>query len=344
MLVRAAGLTRCEGIGLYRVAVLEHQHKLVAAAVEAILRRARRTALSPDDDVFKRKPHFTACRDQRVEVPPIHEHEQDGSVLRVFLAALQESREKGDELVFGQFARCRRGVRLAADRAIALDRNVARRIGEDDIRLLSLEQKLVAGRVTCIATQQAVRPQDPQIARPRNGRALQAVRRKFVLGTGLLCLVFHCLVQHVVDLAERKPGQFDVVKLQFEQPLQFARQQIAVPPRQFSQPIISDDVGAPLGRGEIGQTNRRNLLQAEHLCGFDPAVTGDDLEVVGDEDGIDEAKPLDRPRNLFQLLLGMGAGIVRGGTQALGRKVCDLKIRCRAGRRPLTAPGILPTL
>ncbi len=113
-----------------------------------------------------------------------------------------------------------------------------------------------------------------------------------------------------------------------------ARQQIAVPPRQFGQSIIRDHVGAPLGRGEIGQTNRRNLLQAEHLRGFDPAMAGDDLAVIRDEDGIDEAKPLDRLSNLFQLLLGMGAGIARRGTQALGPKVCDLKIRCRPGRRP----------
>ena len=49
--------------------------------------------------------------------------------------------------------------------------------------------------------------------------------------------------------------------------------------------------------------------QAEDLCGFDPSVTRDDLEVVGDEDGIDEPKPLDRPRNLFQLLLGMRAAL-----------------------------------
>ena len=59
------------------------------------------------------------------------------------------------------------------------------------------------------------------------------------------------------DFAERKPGQFDVIKLKFDQPLQFGRQQLAVPTRQFSQPIISDDVGAPIGRREIGQTNRR---------------------------------------------------------------------------------------
>jgi hypothetical protein len=32
-------------------------------------------------------------------------------------------------------------------------------------------------------------------------------------------------------------------------------------------------------------------------------VTGDDLEVVGDENRIDEAEPLDRARNLFQLFL-----------------------------------------
>src|ERR1019366_5034840 len=130
------------------------------------------------------------------------------------------------------------------------------------------------------ATQEAVRPQDPQIARLRNGRTLQAVSRKFVLGSGLRCLLFGCLVQHEVDLAERKSGQFDVIEFKFEQPLQFARQQPAVPTRQFSQPIISYDVGTPIGWREIGQTNRRNLPQAEDLCGFDPSVTRDDLEVV----------------------------------------------------------------
>ena len=120
----------------------------------------------------------------------------------------------------------------------------------------------------CIATGEAVRPKEPQIAGPRNGRPAQAVGRKFVLGGGLLCLLFGCLVQHEVDLAERKPGQFDVVELKVEEPLQFGRQQRAVPTRQFGQPIIGYDVGAPVGRGEIGQPNRRHLPQAEELCGL----------------------------------------------------------------------------
>jgi hypothetical protein len=109
-----------------------------------------------------------ACRHQAVEVLPIGEHEQDGSILRVFLATLQESREKRDELVFGHFGGCRRDVRLAdaAEAGSNCDRNVEWRIGQDEIRLLSLEQKLVAGQVTCIPTQEAVLPKDPQIARP----------------------------------------------------------------------------------------------------------------------------------------------------------------------------------
>jgi hypothetical protein len=165
----AAVLTRFETIGLNRVATLEHQHELVAAAVKATLRCARRPALSPYDDVLKRKPHFTACRDQLVEVPPMHEYEQGGTALRVFLAVLQESREKGDELVCGHFGRGRRDVPLAdaiEGGAIVLDRNVGWRVGQDEIRLLSLEQKLVAGRITSIATHEAVRAKDPQIAGP----------------------------------------------------------------------------------------------------------------------------------------------------------------------------------
>ena len=82
-----AVMTRFEGVGLYRVAVLEHQHKLVAAAIETILRRLDRLPLAQTTTSLSASPSFTACRDQRVEVLPIDEHEQNASVPRVVLAA-----------------------------------------------------------------------------------------------------------------------------------------------------------------------------------------------------------------------------------------------------------------
>ena len=165
--------------------------------------------------------------------------------------------------------------------------------------MLAIKQNMIAGRVTGVATEQAVRAEKPQVARPRHRGAVQAMGWIGVLGSGLDGVVVHGLAQHVVDGAERKAGQCDVIELEVEEPLQLARQHGAVPTGQFSQPIVRYDVSAPIGRREIGQADRGHLAQAEQLGGFKAAVAGDDLEVVGDEDRIDEAEPLDRPGNLL---------------------------------------------
>jgi hypothetical protein len=63
----------------------------------------------------------------------------------------------------------------------------------------------VAAQLTDIATEEAMRPKNPQIARAWNGEALQAVHRKLVHAPGFLALLSSGLVQDEVDLAERKP-------------------------------------------------------------------------------------------------------------------------------------------
>ena len=75
---------------------------------------------------------------------------------------LQEGLGKDDALGFAQFAgySVHRSTAREA-RATALGRDVKSRIDQDGIRLLSFEQKSVAGRVIRMATQKAVRSQGP---------------------------------------------------------------------------------------------------------------------------------------------------------------------------------------
>jgi hypothetical protein len=90
---------------------------------------------------------------------------------------------------------------------------------------------------------------------------VQADRRKLIFGGGVYlgCFFARRFIQKEVGLGKREPGQFDVVELELEEPLELCCQQLAVPTGKFGQTIIGDHVGAPLGWRETGQPNGRNL-------------------------------------------------------------------------------------
>jgi hypothetical protein len=66
----------------------------------------------------------------------------------------------------------------------------------------------------------------------------------------------------------------------------------------------------------VGQTQRRDAQHPKKLCGFHPAVPGDDLVIVADQDRIGEAEPPDAVGDLPDLLPGMGPGIAPVRPQA----------------------------
>jgi hypothetical protein len=49
-----------------------------------------------------------------------------------------------------------------------------------------------------------------------------------------------------VDLRHLEPGQFDI-DVELDQPLQFNRQQLPIPPGRLGEPIVGQDIGALIG-------------------------------------------------------------------------------------------------
>ncbi len=68
----------------------------------------------------------------------------------------------------------------------------------------------------------------------------------------------------------------------------------------------------------MGQTNGRNRLHIQQLCRLDPPVSGDDLVIIVDQDGVIEAETFDAARNLLDLLGRMGTGIAWIRSQRVG--------------------------
>ena len=82
----------------------------------------------------------------------------------------------------------------------------------------------------------------------------------------------------------------------------------------------------------MGQAKRRNALHPEKLGSLDPAMPGDDLVVIADQDRVGEAELLDAVGDLPDLLLGMGAGVSRVRPQACDRHGLDRKGLLHMGR------------
>ena len=100
------------------------------------------------------------------------------------------------------------------------------------------------------------------------------------------------VVEEEVDLGEREAGELDV-ELEIDEGLQLDREDIAVPAGVQRELVVGDHVGPALRRAQVGQPERRHALQAEQLGGLDPAVTGDDLVLIADQDRVGEAEALD---------------------------------------------------
>lgn len=73
----------------------------------------------------------------------------------------------------------------------------------------------------------------------------------------------------------------------------------------------------------MSQAHGRDFLQPEQLCGLDPAMAGNDLAVLSDENGVSEAELPDAIGDLSDLFLGVGSGIAEIRPKARDRHVFD---------------------
>jgi hypothetical protein len=140
------------------------------------------------------------------------------------------------------------------------------------------------------------------------------------------------VVQDYLDLGEGEAGELDI-ELDIDQGLQLDREHVAIPAGVLGELVVRDDVGPALSRAEVGQTKGWNALDSEELCGFDPAVTGDDLIVVADQHRVREPEALDAAGDLLDLLLRVGGGV--GSVRAQARDALGLNGHGLHGRSPI---------
>src|SRR5882757_2503305 len=75
---------------------------------------------------------------------------------------------------------------------------------------------------------------------------------------------------------------------------------------------------------EVRQADSRHCLHIQQLCCLNAPMSGNDLVVVIDQNGVVKAEPLDAVRDLPDLLGRVSAGVTWIGTQRVGRPVFEV--------------------
>lgn len=209
----------------------------------------------------------------------------------------------------------------AETRDVAGDRHRIGGICEDHRRLHVTHECRVVRRLERVAAEHAVVTEDPEIADGADCRAGDW-RRNFVGRVrgirGIECL------DPEIDLRHRKPRRLDrEVEIETREVFERLAEQPLVPGRSIGEPVAGNGESARLRLAQMLKRDRRHLGPAEKLAGFEPAVTGDDLQLAVDEDRRIEAEGLDALRNLADLPLIMRADIPRIGEEGCDRPVDD---------------------
>jgi hypothetical protein len=133
-------LAEFEGIEVSTIGLLEHEHQLVLGAVK---RAHAGVVLGPHDQVLGSQALLAARAGQFEQVPPVHEHEQDGSVPGMGLRTAEERRKERGEFGFRHLAGRHRELfvtDLAKAGDVAIDTDVEWGIGKDQIGSLAFQQ------------------------------------------------------------------------------------------------------------------------------------------------------------------------------------------------------------
>ena len=298
---------------------LEHEHQLVLAPIE---RPHAAVGLVPDAQVLELGKDRPPGRQQFAHMAPVHADERDGAVAAGRGGMPKRRLQEGRECLARHFAGPH-GELAMADAAepahVSIDRNIVGRISEDEIGAFVAQKALERLTLSRIPTQEPVAPEQPQVARPGHPEGGIDKRRG-----GVLCIVGRIrrrlsgFVEQHIDFSQREPGDLDI-EFEIDERLQFDGENLAVPAGVEGQLVVGQHIGSALRRIEVGEAQRRNALNPKQLGGLHPAVPGDDLGVIADEDRIGEAEPLNAVGDLTDLLFGMNAGVLREGPQACDR-------------------------
>ena len=150
----------------------------------------------------------------------------------------------------------------------------------------------------------------PEVSRPGYYRSFGLRRRELIEHIGL---TRHRLVpDDEVDLGELKTGDDEVeLRRHLEQGLKLDGQDLFIPARLLSEPVVGDHVGALLCLAHVREADGWHLDHAEQLCCLNAAVPGDDHVIVVNEDGVVEAERRDAVGDLAHLPARVGARVAR---------------------------------
>ena len=205
------------------------------------------------------------------------------------------------------------------------DGDVIGRVGENHLRPLALQDRYIRVLLGCIGAEDAVIAELPEVTRPGDHGSLGLRRRELV---EQIRLARHCvLANDEVDFGDLEAGDGEVeLGRQLEQCLKLDGQDLFIPARLLSQPVVGEHVGALLGLAHVREANGRHLAHAEQLGCLDTAVPGDDETIFVDEDGVVEAERLDAVGDLVDLPARMRARVARVGLQLREGMNDDLQV------------------
>ena len=222
-------------------------------------------------------------------------------------------------------------------RDVTLDRHVVGRVGEHHVRLVGPQHTGVALGLQRVAAEQAMLAKKPKVAHAGHRRG----RRSSISGSSSSSSR-PPPSREDVDLADLEAADFEIdLRRKFQDLGELEGERLAVPCGILGDPIERQPQHPQLGLGQVGQTDRRHLAEAQLPCGQHQSPARNDPPLGVDQDRQNETEPLEARRELAHLLRRVLAGLPPQGLAArdrdkLGSQITRKRvaISARAAARP----------
>src|SRR5262249_12767533 len=208
----AAGIAKAKGVQMRRRSELEYKYELVLRSIEA---SHAAIGLVPDADVFELGKHFFAGGEELGHVAPVHADERSRAVPAAGRCRRQTIDKESGEGPSVHFADTHGKVTVAdapGPAHMAIDRNIVRRVGEDQSGYLLPKKPFIGIGVPRISADEPMPPEGPKVSRSAHRGSVTLIDRDRVLscGVGAIERALSGFVEHNLGLGERKSGDLDV--------------------------------------------------------------------------------------------------------------------------------------
>ena len=214
-------------------------------------------------------------------------------------------------------------TRLVAPAWIVL--HTVGRVGDHQQRFYIAKQPPDHIGTGTVTTDQPVRPELPEITWNRD-RGDRDIRNVILALDRTISAQRFGVLQQRVELFIRDPEQRQI-KILSQQPRDLVAKHGFVPVAQLGQLVVGDPVGPPFSFIKVTQPNDRHIRQPQHRRGQHPAMSGDQLAIVGDHAGHGPAELGHAGRDLGHLIGAVDLGIAGIRAQPVNRPRLDLAWR-----------------